>query len=146
MFQYRDSGGATRVAGAMYFMAADLSTKTIDEISFMNAALETKRIYKAGIRLAASPTFAVGSTTAKTGPVYSNTVSVGVAGGTPPYNHSWTATGGITVNNPASSFTDFRATPPGLDSEVQGTATDHVTDANGIANSIAVSVTISRNS
>jgi len=107
---------------------------------------DLKEVYQQGIRLAVDPPTAGNVTTNKTGPITSNSVVVSVAGGTPPYTHSWTASDGITVDSPSFATTTFTATPPGIDGAIFGTAGDTVTDANGITASISVDLAFGRSS
>lgn len=149
--RWRDAGAVSRFAGTVSFRTAngvapgDLAS--VDQIRLRLVAgtdpLDLTEVYKRGIRLAATPASAYGASGAHSGPIYSDTVTVGVADGTPPYSHSWTATAGISVASPAASSTPFIGHPSAGDS-VSGIATDTVTDANGLTNSIDVPVTIER--
>lgn len=144
---WRDAGAALRSAGAVSFrtvdgvVAGDL--KAVDQIRIRIAdgtnPADLKEGYKQGIRLAASPTSAYGAAPPGTGPITTNSVVVGVAGGTPPYTHAWTHGAGITVNSPTSATTSFTG-----GASVDSTATDTVTDANGLTNAIIVPVSILR--
>lgn len=141
--RWRDAASVQRSAGAVYMRDADSVQRTVDQIRVRGAGGYVE-IYKQGLRLVASPSEAIGNSSAKTGPIYSNNVMVSVAGGTPPYTHSWTATSGIGVAAPTNPSTAFIATPPAIMGEINGTATDTVTDANGITNSITVDASIVR--
>lgn len=150
--KWRDSAAVSRSAGSAYFRTADGVSagdrKTVDKIRLrlVDGAdpEDLSEVYRQGIRLVATPDYAAGSSTTKTGPIYTNTVTVGVADGTPPYTHSWSATAGISVAAPTSSSTPFIGVPPAFSGEITGTATDTVTDANGVTNSVTIDVTISR--
>lgn len=150
-FQWRDAAAVRRTAGAARFRVADSvlagDLKTVDQILLRTVdgtdPGDLSEFYKQGLRLAASPDSAYGASGSHTGPIYSNTVTVTVAGGTAPYSHTWTSTAGISVAAPASSSTPFIGHPTAGD-EVSGTATDTVTDANGVFGSIDVPVRIER--
>lgn len=149
---WRDTAAVKRSAGAVSFRTADGVSagdlKAIDQIRVRIAdgtnPADLKEGYKQGIRLAALPDSASGYSSAKTGPITSGSVTVNVAGGTPPYTHSWAASGGVTATNPTSATTAFVGTPPAIEGEVEGEPTDTVTDANGLTNSISVPVFIQR--
>lgn len=148
MLQIRDPGGVRRAVGAAYVRDGAGAQKTLDQIRARTAngtnPLDLKVVYQAGIRLAVDPSTADGYSDAKTGPITTNAVVVGVAGGTPNYSHSWATPFGITATNPTSNVTAFTATPPGISGTVSGFATDTVTDANGLTNTISVDITIQR--
>lgn len=142
--QIRDPGGVLRTSGAAYIRDASAVLRTIDQIRVREDGGVLKQVYQQGIRLAASPDSAYGYSSAKTGPIYTNSVTVNVAGGTPPYTHSWTATGGISPAAPTSSTTPFIGVPGAISGELEGDGTDFVTDANGLTNSISVPISITR--
>lgn len=142
--QLRDPGGVLRTSGAASIRDSSAVLRTIDEIHVRADDGTLKRVYQQGIRLAVAPDSAYGYSSAKTGPIYTNSVTVGVAGGTPPYTHSWTATGGIAPAAPTSSTTPFIGVPGGISGELEGDGTDTVTDANGLTNSISVPISITR--
>jgi hypothetical protein len=131
--RWRDSGGALRTAGAVSIRDADNILRAVDQIRIRDADNVLREVYKQGIRLSATPTSAFGSR--MTPPATTNSVTIGVAGGTPPYTHAWTANGGVTVNSPSSATTSFRSSV-----SVITNATDLVTDANGLTASRTVSV------
>ena len=138
--RWRDSGGALRTAGAVSIRDADNILRAVDQIRIRDADNVLREVYKQGIRLAVSPGSAYGS--GVTGPITTNSVTVGVAGGTPPYTHSWSAGGSVVPNSPTSATTSF--TKSGA--SVETTATDLVTDANGLTNSVTIPVSIERGS
>ena len=148
----RDAGAVSRLAGAVYFRTADgtdpANLATVGRMRLRTVAgsdpVNLSEFYKQGIRLAASPAAANGQSSAKSTPIITNSVTVGVAGGTPPYTHSWVATAEITVDSPSSATTSFRATPPPFSGQVDGSALDTVTDANGLTNSIEIPILITR--
>jgi len=132
---WRDAGGVRRSVGAVKFRVANgtdpADLKTIDQIRIRTAD-GLKTIYQQGIRVAVDPTSAGQTTTDKSGPMTSNSVVVSVAGGTPPYSHSWAIDNGITATNASSAVTAFVAYLPPFDGVLTGTAVDTVTDANGV--------------
>jgi hypothetical protein len=138
--RWRDSGGALRTAGAVSIRDASSALLAVDQIRVRDADNVLREVYKQGIRLAATPTFVYG--TGISGPITTNSVTVGVAGGTPPYTHAWTVGGSVVANSPTSATTSF--TKSGA--SVEATATDLVTDVNGLFNSINVPVSIERGS
>lgn len=84
-------------------------------------------VYKRGIRLSAPGTIRARSNDAA--PSSTPTVTVAVAGGTPPYTHQWSNADQLTPNNPTGASTSFRIPRGYLGT---ATATDTVRDANGL--------------
>lgn len=142
---WRDAANVQRTAGAVYMRDADSVQRSVDQIRVRGEDGNYVEIYKQGLRLAASPDSAFGSSASHTGPIYTNGVTVSVAGGTAPYNHSWAVPFGINATAPYSGYTAFIGHPTAGD-EVSGTATDTVTDVNGVFSTIDVPVSISRTS
>jgi len=142
--QWRDVGGSIRSAGAISMRDASNVVRTVDQVRIRDEGGVLREVYKQGIRLAVNPATAVGASSAKTGAIYTNSVVVGVAGGTPPYAHSWVPDGSLVATNPGGDTTAFYGTPTAVFGELNGQATDHVTDANGLTNSISVDISIQR--
>lgn len=145
--RWRDAAAVSRSSGAIGFRTVDgvsaVNLKTVDQIRLRlvdgTDLANLSEVYKQGIRLAVDPDSAFGVNSG-TGPIYTNSVTVGVAGGTPPYTHAWTGTTGFSIVNPTSATTAFIG-----HSDNTGTATDTVTDANGVTNFIRVDVETTRN-
>lgn len=133
--KWRDTGGALRTAGAVsirtVFSTDPADLKIVDQIRLRVAdgtsPADLKEVYKQGIRLAVTPPLA------SSNGLTTNYVTVSVAGGTPPYSYSWTATNGVVPSNPFSASTSFNGTPPAV-----GTCV--VTDTNNVTNQISVNV------
>jgi hypothetical protein len=139
----RDPGGVLRTIGAASIRDSSATLRTIDQIRMRADDGTLKQVYQQGIRLAVSPDEAFGFSSGGSGPIYTNSVTVSVAGGTPPYAHVWTTESGFGASSPVSPTTSFVGAPVSGDT-TSGFATDTVTDANGITNSISVYVTIER--
>lgn len=140
----RDAG-AVRATTEAKFRASD-GLKFIEQMGIRTAigAGGMAQFYQRGIRLGVNPLSVFGTSTSKTGPVYSGAASVSVSGGTAPYAYAWTATSGLTPINPSSASTAFQGTPPALEGEIFGTANCLVTDDNGLTSSISVDVQLTR--
>lgn len=145
--RWRDAAAVSRSGGSAYTRTADGTSptdlKTTDQIRLRlvdgTDPAHLSEIFKQGIQLAVDPDSAFGVNSG-TGPIYTNSVTVGVAGGTPPYTHAWTGTTGFSIVNPTSATTAFIG-----HSDNTGTATDTVRDANGVTNFITVPVETTRN-
>ena len=138
----RDTATA-RTAVEVRFRDGNGVTKPVERL-YVRTEAGTGIFYQRGIRLNVSPTEAYGYSSAKAGPVYTNTVAVSVTGGSAPYTHSWVTTGGFSATAASSSSTAFVGNPSSFSGEIDGVATDYVTDANGLTSSISVDVTIVR--
>lgn len=101
------------------------------------------RVYNRAMQISATPSGVSGYGGQRTGPVYTNTTSVSVSGGSPPYQHSWSVGGGAFALNPASSSTAFVGSPP-INGTIDTAAVDTVTDASGLTATVEVPVYIER--
>lgn len=138
MLAILDPAGVSRVAGEIKISLADMSSVTVDRIRVLGPDGVDHEVYKRSIRLAVSPTSAN-----STHSVQTNAVTVSVAGGTPPYSHSWSvvtsAGSAVNATAPTSATTAFK-----INSGLFGDAiaTDTVTDSLGLSTSINVGVGI----
>ena len=94
------------------------------------------------LTVSVSPLTATGSTfDAMAETVTTNSVTVTVSGGTPPYSIAWTALGGIgawTILSPASLSTRFRAVAPSPGDTDNNSFVGTITDARGREGEVTV--------
>jgi hypothetical protein len=150
--RHRDEGGAVRTAGAIFLRDTDGTDPgdlvTVDQIKLRvvdgTDPGDLKQAYQQGIRLSVVPESASGFSGSKGGSIATNYVTVSAAGGTPPYDHVWSTDAGISASSPLSASTYFTGTPETPSGDIVGNATDTVTDAIGVVNTIVVPVSITR--
>lgn len=135
---------ALRTATEVYLRGSS-GSHPIDRM-MMRTDAGVSEFYRRGLRPFADPSIAEGSSSARAGPVTTNTVVVSVSGGTAPYSHLWSSANGIAATAPSSATTAFRGSPPAFSGYLYAVLTDTITDANGLTSTVSVEVSLTRES
>lgn len=144
------ANGGTANASTVRITRADGSDGLVTQIAINDAQGVSHNVFdhSSSMAVSVSPDQADGSSSQRGGAVYSNTVMASATGGTPPYAHQWTTDPGFVASYPTSASTSFRGTPPALQGEISGTATDTITDSSNppIVKTVTVQVDLVRDS